>query len=211
MSSLFGGVSAAQPPWSPTSLQNQPPTAQQVLQPVASLLGTTSQDLINQMQSGTTLSSIATQQGVSQNDLITAIEQGLQSTNPSTSAIAQNSSPSSIATLAANIANGTAKVGGHHHHHHHAGSSSSSSSSTSSTSASSDTDGDSDGSGTAGSTGLGTSTVNSLASILGVDPTTLLQALSSGTSVSDLASSSGIPSASLQSLLSTGLQIDTTA
>jgi hypothetical protein len=199
MSSAFGGVTAAQPSWSPTSLQNGQATAQQVLQPVASLLGTTSQSLINQMQSGATLSSIAASQGVSQNDLITAIEQGLQSTNPQTSAIAQNNSPSSIATLAANIANGTAKVGGHHHHHHHAASSSST------TSSNSDTDGDSDGS--TSSSG----TVDSLASILGVDPTTLLQALSSGTSVSDLAASSGIPSASLQSILSTGLQIDTTA
>ncbi len=205
MSSLFGGVDAAQPSWSPTSLQNQQPTAQQVLQPVATLLGTTSQDLINQMQSGTTLSSIATQRGVSQNDLITAIEQGLQSTNPQTSAIAQNGSPSSIATLAANIANGTARVGGHHHHHHAATSPSSS------TSTGSDTGGDADGSGTTGSPGVGSSTLNSLASILGIDPTRLLKALSSGTSVSDLAASSGIPSASLQSLLSTGLQVDTTA
>jgi LysM domain len=199
MSSAYGGINPAQPYWSPTSLQNQGPTAQQVLQPVANLLGTTSQSLISQMQSGATLSGIATQQGVSQNDLITAIEQGLQSTNPQTSAISQNGTPSSIATLAANIANGTAKVGGHHHHHHGGGSTS--------TTSTTDTDDDSDTS----SSGIGSSTIDSLSSILGVAPETLLQALSQGTSVSQLASSSGIPSSSLQSLLSTGLQIDTTA
>jgi hypothetical protein len=206
MSSTFGGVSPAQPSWSPPSLQNQKPTAQQVLEPVASLLGTTSQSLINQMQSGATLSGIAAQQGVSQNDLISAIEQGLQSTNPQTSAIAQNGSPSSIATLAANIANGTAKVAGHHHHHHGGGGAAAAA-----IAPATDTDSDSDGSSGTSSSSVGTSTVNSLAAVLGVDPETLLQALSAGTSVSQLAASSGIPTASLQSMLSTGLQVDTTA
>jgi hypothetical protein len=206
MSSTFGGVTAAQPSWSPTSSQNQQPNAQQVLQPVASLLGTTSQSLINEMKSGATLSGIAAQQGVSQPDLLAAIEQGLQSTNPNSSATAPNGSPSSIATLAASIANGTAKIGGHHHHHHGGAPPAST------TSSSTDTDGDSDGSGTAGSSSVSsTSSASSLAAILGVDPATLLRALSSGTSVSELATSNGISPASLPSMLSTGLQVDTTA
>jgi hypothetical protein len=174
-----------------------------VLQPVATLLGTTSQNLINQMQSGATLSGIAAQQGVSQNDLLSAIEQGLQSTNPQNSALAQNGSPSSLATVAANIANGTAKVGGHHHHHHGGGAPP--------VSTSTDTDDDSDSSGTAGSSSVSSSTVNSLAAILGVDPTTLLQALSSGSSVSQIAAANGVQPASLPSMLQTGLQVDTTA
>jgi hypothetical protein len=202
MSSTFGGVGATQPLWPPTNLQNQPPSAQQVLQPVANLLGTTSQNLINQMQSGSTLSGIAAQQGVSQNSLLSAIEQGLQSTNPQGSALAQNGSPSSLATVAANIANGTAKVGGHHHHHHGGAPP---------VSTSTDTDDDSDSSGTAGSSSVSNSTVNSLAAILGVDPTTLLQALSSGSSVSEIAAANGVQPASLPSMLQTGLQIDTTA
>ena len=203
MSSTFGGVSATQPSWPPTNLQNQQPSAQQVLQPVATLLGTTSQNLINQMQSGATLSGIAAQQGVSQNSLLSAIEQGLQSTNPQSSALAQNGSPSSLATVAANIANGTAKVGGHHHHHHGGGAPP--------VTTSTDTDSDSDGSGTTSSSPVGNATVNSLAAILGVDPETLLQALSSGTSMSDLAASNGVSPASLPSMLQTGLQVDTTA
>ena len=205
MSSTFGGVTAAQPSWPPTNLQNQPPSAQQVLQPVASLLGTTSQSLINQMQSGATLSGIAAQQGISQSDLLSAIEQGLQSTNPQDSALSQTGSPSSLATIATNIANGTAKVGGHHHHHHGGAPP------VTATSSSTDTDGSSDGSSATSSSTVASSTVNSLAAILGVDSQTLLQAVSSGTSVSDLAASSGIPTASLQSMLSTGIQVDTTA
>jgi hypothetical protein len=171
MSSAFDGLSPAQPSWSLTSIQSERPTAQQVLQPVASLLGTTAQSLVDQMQSGATLSGIATQQGISQNGLINAIEQGLQSTNPQTSAIAQNYSPSSIATLAANIANGTARVGGHLHQHQHDGVQPASTM----------------------SAAVGTGTVTSLAAILDVDPETLRQALS------------------LQSMLSSGLQADTTA
>jgi hypothetical protein len=203
MSSTFGGVTATQPSWPPTNLQNQPPSAQQVLQPVATLLGTTSQNLINQMQSGATLSGIAAQQGVSQNSLLSAIEQGLQSTNPQSSALSQNGSPSSLATVAANIANGTAKVGGHHHHHHGGGAPP--------VSTSTDTDDDADSTGTAGSSSVSSSTVNSLAAILGVDPTTLLQALSSGSSVSQIAAANGVQAASLPSMLQTGLQVDTTA
>ena len=114
MSSTFGGVSAAQPAWAQTP-QNGQPSPQQVLQPVAQLLGTTSQDLMNQMQSGTTLSDIASKQGVSQSDLINAIEQGLQSASPAGSTSAQSSS--NLTSVATGIANGTAKVGHHHHHH----------------------------------------------------------------------------------------------
>ena len=58
-----------------------------------------------------------------------------------------------------------------------------------------------------------TSTVSSLASLLGLDPNTVQQLLGSGTTVSGLATAngSGLPASDLQSLFSTGLQIDTTA
>jgi hypothetical protein len=199
MSSTFGGVTAPQP-WS-GSLQNQGPNPQQVLQPVAQLLGTTSQDLINQMQSGSTLSDIANKQGVSQSDLISAIEQGLQSANTASGTTA----PADLTTVATNIANGTAKIGHHHHHHHGAGAASSSTASLGLDDSSDDDS--SDGS----SSSPATSTVSSLASVLGLDPSTVQQLLNSGASVSSLASGSGLPAADLQSLFSTGLQIDTTA
>jgi hypothetical protein len=205
MSSTFGGVSAAQPAWAPTP-QNGQPNPQQVLQPVAQLLGTTSQDLMSQMQSGTTLSDIASKQGVSQSDLINAIEQGLQSASPPGSTSAQSSQ--SLTTIATGIANGTAKVGQHHHHHHGAGSISSSLMSMG-------VDGTSDDDSDTSTSPLGppTSTVSSLASLLGLDPNTVQQLLGSGTTVSGLATAngSGLPASDLQSLFSTGLQIDTTA
>jgi hypothetical protein len=200
MSSTFGGVTAAQPAWAQAP-QADRPSPQQVLQPVAQLLGTTSQNLLSQMQSGTTLSSIASQQGVSQANLISAIEQGLQSTSPTGATASQTGSSSNLTTVATNIANGTAKIGHHHHHHHGSGS-------TSSSLASLGLGDDSDADGTSTSP---TSTVSSLASILGLDPNTVAQLLNSGASVSSLASGSGLPGSELQSLFSTGLQIDTTA
>jgi hypothetical protein len=201
MSSMFGGVSAAQPAWAQT-LQSNTPNPQQVLQPVAQLLGTTPQDLITQMQSGTTLSTIAGQQGVSQTDLISAIEQGLQAASPTTNSTTQ----SSLTSVATSIANGTAKIG--HHHHHHSGASTTSP--TSSLGLDDDSNADDDGSDSSSSSTT-TSTVNSLASILGLDPSRVLQLLNSGTTVSSLAAGSGLPASDLQSLFSTGLQVDTTA
>jgi len=201
MSSAFGGLSPAQPSWSLTSMPYERPTAQQVLQPAASLLGTTAQGLINQMQSGATLSGIAVQRGISQNGLISAIEQGLQSTNPQTSAIAQNYSPSSIATLAANIANGAARVGGHLHQHNHDGALPAST-------MSSETDPGGDASAPSSAT-VGNGTVKSLAAILDVDAETLRRALNSAPSLSEVASSSAIPAQSLQSILSSGPRVET--
>lgn len=206
MSSTFGGVSAAQPAWAQAP-QNGTPNPQQVLQPVAQLLGTTSQDLMTQMQSGTTLSDIASKQGVSQSDLINAIEQGLQSASPAGSTSSAQSS-SNLTSVATGIANGTAKIGHHHHHHHSA---TSTTSSLMSMGADSTSDDDSDTS--TSPLGPPTSTVSSLASLLGLDPNTVQQLLGSGTTVSGLATAngSGLPASDLQSLFSTGLQIDTTA
>ncbi|HWB23736.1 MAG TPA: hypothetical protein VG652_12725 [Gaiellaceae bacterium] len=183
--------------------QSGTPIPQQVLQPVAQLLGTTPQDLIGQMQSGTTLATIARQQGVSQADLTSAIEQGLQAASPANS----STTPGSLASVATSIANGTAKIG--HHHHHHSAAPSASQAPSLGVDDDSNT-GDDDGSdGSAASST--TSTVNSLASILGLDPSRVLQLLNTGTTIAGLAAGSSLPASDLQSLFSTGLQVDTTA
>src|SRR5262249_20260313 len=79
--------------------------------PVAQLFGETTDQLMSELQSGqTSLSDLAQQKGVSQNDLIDAIKRGLQSASANgTSAL----SDSQLTNLANRIAN---HKHGHHHH-----------------------------------------------------------------------------------------------
>lgn len=202
----MSSISSVQSTWPPIGGQNQsqPPNPQQALQPVATLLGTTTQSLMTEMQSGKTLSSIANTQGVSQNDLISAIEQGLQSAAPQGSS--QNGpSQADLATIAQNIASGTMPVGGHHHHQI-------SGSGSNSLSPNLDTGSGSDTSSTAAnSSTTASSEFSTLASALGLDANSLLQSLTSGETLTSIASAQGVSSSNLQSILSSGLQIDTTA
>ena len=202
----MSSISPVQSSWPPIGGQNpsQPPNPQQALQPVATLLGTTTQDLMNKIQSGQTLSSIASTQGVSQNSLVSAIEQGLQNAAPQGSS--QNGpSQSDLATIAQNIANGTMPVGGHHRHHGLGESSNSTGSSLADNSGSDST------SMTSASSTKASSEFSTLASDLGLDPNALLQSLVSGETLTSVASAQGMSASNLQSILSTGLQIDTTA
>jgi hypothetical protein len=202
----MSSISSVQSSWSPIGGQNpsQPPNPQQALQPVATLLGTTTQDLMTKIQSGQTLSSIASSQGVSQNSLVSAIEQGLQNAAPQGSS--QNGpSQSDLATIAQNIASGTMPVGGHHRHHGLGGSFNSTGSSLADNSGSDST------STTSASSTTASTAFSTLASDLGVDPNSLLQSLVSGETLTSVASAQGISASNLQSILSTGLQIDTTA
>ena len=86
----------------------------QALGPVASLFGESSDQLMQELQSGhTSLSALAQQKGVSQTDLVNAIKQGLQSTS------ANNGAPALSDAQLTNIANRIAnhRHGGGHHHH----------------------------------------------------------------------------------------------
>jgi hypothetical protein len=86
---------------------------QQAFAPVASLFGETSDQLMSELQSGkTSLSDLAKTKGISQDDLINAIKQGISQT-------AGNGAPNLSDTQLTNIANRIAnhKHGGHHHHH----------------------------------------------------------------------------------------------
>jgi hypothetical protein len=81
------------------------------LGPVAQLFGESTSQLESQLQtSGTSLSSLAQQKGISQSDLLSAIQQGLQQT---ASANGQTLSSTQLGNIANRIANHT-----HGHHHH---------------------------------------------------------------------------------------------
>ncbi len=93
----------------PNSIQTQ---MQQAMAPVASLFGETADQLMQQLNSGSTsLSQLASQKGISQTDLVNAIKQGLQQT---ASANGQSPSDTQLTNIANRIANH--KHGGHHHH-----------------------------------------------------------------------------------------------
>jgi hypothetical protein len=96
---------------------------QQTLGPVAQLFGESSQQLMSDLQSGkTSLSQLAQSKGISQTDLLNAIQQGLQQSSTQNG---QQLSSTQVTNLATMIAN---RVPGGHHHHDGGGTSSGSSS-----------------------------------------------------------------------------------
>jgi len=96
---------------------------QQTLGPVAQLFGESTQQLMNDLQSGkTSLSQLAQSKGISQTDLLNAIQQGLQRSSTDNG---QQLSSTQLTNLATMIAN---RVHGGHHHHSGGGASSGSSS-----------------------------------------------------------------------------------
>jgi len=86
---------------------------QSAFTPVAQLFGESPDQLLSELDSGSSLSALAQQKGISQDDLIAAIKQGLRQSS------ANNGSTLSDTQLT-NIANRIAhhRHGGHHHHHH---------------------------------------------------------------------------------------------
>ena len=101
----------------PASWQTQ---MQQTLGPVAQLFGESTQQLTNDLQSGkTSVSQLAESKGISQTDLLSAIQQGVQQSSA-------NGGPQLSGTQLTNLANGIAnRVHGGHHRHHGAGKTSS--------------------------------------------------------------------------------------
>lgn len=147
-SSLWGAFGAS--PLTPPALTN-----------TAQLLGMSANDLQMAMQSGTTLSQLAQQNGISQKDLISAISSDLQANAP---AGAPQLSQSQLTQMATNIAQGK-----HPHHHHHGF----------------------DSNGNNGSSTNGAAGFEALASALGMQGNDLLSALESGSSLSDIATQQG--------------------
>jgi len=85
---------------------------QQAFAPVASLFGETTDQLMQELQSGkTSLTDLAKAKGISQDDLINAIKQGISQTSGNG---APNLTDTQLTNIATRIANH--KHGGHHHH-----------------------------------------------------------------------------------------------
>jgi hypothetical protein len=94
-----------------------PPQPQQPqMTDTAKLFGISTSQLDQDLQSGSTLSSLASQDGVSSSSLISAIESDIQSNAPQG---AQAPSGDQLSQMATNIANGTPPAGHHGGHHHH--------------------------------------------------------------------------------------------
>jgi hypothetical protein len=86
---------------------------QQAFAPVAQLFGDTTDQLTQELQSGTTsLSDLAKAKGISQDDLINAIKEGIAQTSGNG---APNLNDTQLTNIATRIANHN--HGGHHHHH----------------------------------------------------------------------------------------------
>ncbi len=82
---------------------------QQVMGAVSNELGMSQDDVRTALRSGSSLADLATQKGISGDQLTSTISQALQS---------NGTSSADTTALANRIANH--KGGGHHHHHHHA-------------------------------------------------------------------------------------------
>lgn len=91
------------------SAQSQAPRTPPPMTSTAQLLGVSTSQLSQDLQSGTTLSSLASQANVSQSSLLSAVESDLQSHAPQGASALSSSQLTQIAT---NIANGTGPAGG---------------------------------------------------------------------------------------------------
>ncbi len=109
VSAINGGGSQ----WYP---QAQTPPSPPAMTDTAKLFGLSTSQLNQDLQSGTTLSSLASQDGVSSSSLTSAIESDLQSGAPQG---APAPSGDQLQQLATDIANGTGPAGHHHGGHHH--------------------------------------------------------------------------------------------
>jgi hypothetical protein len=125
---MINGISDNASAFAAQALGGQKPasgstSAPPVLSSVANLLGMSTDDLMTSLKSGSSMSDLATQKGVSRADLLAAITQGLQ-TDQSAAAAAQSGQSSALAGQIADQKG----LPGHHHHHHRGGGSPSSSS-----------------------------------------------------------------------------------
>jgi hypothetical protein len=195
-------ISTSGNPWPAQTAAPPPPPP---MTNTAKLLGLSTTQLSQDLQSGTTLNTLASQQGVSSSSLISSIESDLQTNAPQG---APAPSTSQLTQTATDIASGTRPAGHHHHHHGGAGfmqlidpTQSSASSTDPLTQAlqaggavssllSQDNGQNQDG--TVASTAASAraqSNLSALAGLLGTDPSTLIAQLSSGQGLSSMLSS----------------------
>jgi hypothetical protein len=156
----------------------------------AKALGLSTDDLNTQLNSGATLDSLAKQNGVSSDDLLSAVKTDLQANKP---ADAPDLSDTQLTQMATDVAagKGPGGAGGAHGHHHHGG-----------------------GSGQADASILGTSAsdtssnLSSLADALGTSSNDLLSQLSSGSDLSSQFSQSGSATWNSSGASTSGLAVD---
>lgn len=169
------------------------PDDTKILTPVAEKLGMSVSDLKSAMQSGTTLDSIAGSKGVSHADLLAAIKDGLAAGKPSDAPELSTTQLDQLAeTIATGAMHGPGGAGGP------------------------------GGPGGAarpmgppppphGTNRADDSTIDSVASLLQMSTTDLLDSLTGGTSLSQLAKDRGVSADALLDTISTGMVVDTTA
>jgi hypothetical protein len=153
----------------------------------AGLLGMSSDELQQAQRSGTTLTELASQKGVSKDDLVASITKDLQANKPEGAA---ELDATQLTQMATNIADGVRPQGGpggHGGHHHHGG----------------QAGGD-----------RAAQNLSALASALGTDTDTLLSKLQSGGDLTDWLSSLRSPTgygSDATGAVAGGLQVDTQA
>lgn len=154
----------------------------QIMSGAASLLGMSDDDLRSALQGGrTTLADLATQKGVSQDDLLATVAKGVQDVGPPPGS--GNVDATTIAQQIIDGRGGPPPPGGHHRGGVH--------------------DGDADGD-------MATR-LQSLTSALGMDTTSFFDALKSGSTLSDLAGQRNVSQNTLNQLLLGPVSVDAAA
>ena len=85
---------------------------QAIMNSASKALGLSVQDLRSALDSGQSLADVAQQRGVSRDDLVTAVAQGIQAAPPT-----GTPAPAAATELAQHVVD--RHHGGHHHHRHH--------------------------------------------------------------------------------------------
>ncbi len=190
ITSATGAASAAQVR---TNGVRSRPDDTKMLSPVADKLGMSVSDLKTAMQNGTTLDSLATSKGVSHADLVGAIKEGLVAGKPSDAPELSTAQLDEMAeSMATGAMSGPGGAGG---------------------------PGGADGAGRPmgpppprhGENQADSTTLDSVATLLEMSTTDLLESLTSGTSLSQLAKDQGISADALLDAISSGMVVDTTA
>lgn len=156
-----------------------------VLTAAASALGLDQTTLQSDLQSGQSLAQIAQKQGVSADDLTSAISQALQQSAGSNGMSLSPDAAQQIAQTAVN------RTGGGHHHHHHPQQTQSTDDSSSSSSSD--------------------SPFSVLAGALGMSQDDLLTSLEQGQTLNQIATNQGVSLDDITSQLDQGSLFDTTA
>ena len=171
-----------------SSIQSQHKRSHPAMDAAAKLLGMSSSDLRSALQSGKSLTDIASSKGISQDALTSAMAAAIQQANPNVSSERATEVATAIATRTPPVggpppdtaqaadatqgATGTTATHGHPHHHHHAGG----------------------------------AAMDAAAKTLGMSTTDLMSSLQSGQSLASIAKSKGVSQDDLVKAMATALQ-----